>query len=135
MKSSTAIEFEKKGNKIMYKVNSSIMEKIDEVISAIKKCKTEKCQEKLTKGKKIIQITDTEEDVWEVEKCYFSDNPPFQRMKRSSLELVRKQLQTKENSKPHQGTAALGITQNLTKSLLPADKKGIFSISSQNRRN
>ena len=118
------------------------MEKIYEVISAIEKCKTEKCQEKLTKGKKIIlkqqklsRITDREEDVWEVEKCYFSDNPPIQRMKRSSLELVRKQLQTRENSKLHQGKAALGITQNLTKSVLPADKKSIFSISSQNRRN
>ena len=28
-------------------------------------------------------------------------------------------------------TVALGITQNLTKSVLPADKKGIFNVSAQ----
>ena len=29
------------------------------------------------------------------------------------------------------GTVALGITQNLKKSVFPADKKGIFNISTQ----
>ena len=79
----------------------------------------------------------------------------IQRMKNSSLELVGKQLQTKRKGKQiskkikrnsfgmsplsekipksltnHiKDTVALGITQNLKKSVLPVDKKGIFNIS------
>ena len=79
-------------------------------------------------------------------------------MKNSSLELVGKQLQTKRKGKqkikkikrnsfgiltPLSGKipkyltnqtkniVALGITQNLKKSVLPADKKSILDISAQ----
>ena len=78
-------------------------------------------------------------------------------MKNSSLELVGKQLQTKRKGKQigkeikrnsfgipllsekipkslanhTKDTVALGITQNLKKYVLPADKKGIFNISAQ----
>ena len=54
IKSSTVPEFKNKGNKIRYEANNSIMEKIDEAISAIEKGKIERCQEKLAEGKKII---------------------------------------------------------------------------------
>ena len=81
IKSSTVPEFKNKGNKIRYEENNSIMEKIDEAISAIEKGKIERCQEKLAEGKKIIlkqqkllRIADREEDGWEIVKCYLSDD-------------------------------------------------------------
>ena len=81
IKSSTVPEFKNKGNKIRYKASNSIMEKIDEAISAIEKNEIERCQEKLAEGKKIIlkqqkllRIADREEDGWEVVKCYLSDD-------------------------------------------------------------
>ena len=80
MKRSTVPEFKNKGNKIRYEANNSIMEKIDEAISAIEKGKIERCQENL-EGKKIIfkqqkllRIGDREEDGWEVVKYYLSDD-------------------------------------------------------------
>ena len=80
IKSSMVPEFKNKENKIRYEA-SSIMEKIDEAISAIENSKTERCQEKLTEGKKVIfkqqktlRIADREEDGWEVVQCYLSDN-------------------------------------------------------------
>ena len=45
MKSSTVPEFKNKGNKIRYEANNSIMEKIDEAISATEKGKIERCQD------------------------------------------------------------------------------------------
>ena len=42
------------GRKIRYEANKSIMEKIDETISAIEKGKIDRCQEKLAEVKKII---------------------------------------------------------------------------------
>ena len=79
----------------------------------------------------------------------------IQRMKNSSLELVGKQSQTKRKEKQiskkikrnsfgmshlsekipksltnhTKYTATLGITENLKKSVLPVDKKGIFNVS------
>ena len=53
IKSSTVPEFKNKGNKIRYEANNSIMEKIDEAISAIEKGKIERCQEKLAEDNKI----------------------------------------------------------------------------------
>ena len=72
--SSTVPEFKNKRNKIKFEANSSIMEKIDEVISAIKNGKIERCQE-LAEGKKLklLRIADREEDRWEVIKCHLSD--------------------------------------------------------------
>ena len=71
----------KKGRKIRYEANKSIMEKIDETISAIEKGKIDRCQEKLAEVKKIIlkqqkllRITDREVDGWKVVKCYLSDD-------------------------------------------------------------
>ena len=81
IKSSTVPEFENKENKIRFEANNSIMEKIEEAISTIEKCKIERCQEMLAEGKKIIhkqqkllRIADREEDGWEVVKCYLSDD-------------------------------------------------------------
>ena len=81
IKSSAVPEFKNKENKIRYEANNSIMEKIDEAISSIEKAKIERCQEKLAEGKKIIlkqqkllRIADSEEDGWEVVKCYLSDH-------------------------------------------------------------
>ena len=82
---------------------------------------------------------------------------PIQRMKNSSLELVGKQLQTKKKREANKqkdekkqcqnaslsekipksltnhikDTVALGITQNLKKSVLSVDKKDISNISAQ----
>ena len=92
-----------KGNKNRYKANNSIMEKIDEVISAIEKVKVERCQKKLAEGKKIIlkqkllRIADREEDGWEVVKCYLSDDRAFD--SEDEKELVGKQLERKRKGK------------------------------------
>ena len=74
-------EFRNKGNKIRYEANKSIMEKINEAVSAIEKGKIKRCQQKLAEGKKIIlkqqkllRIADREKDGQEVVKCYLSDN-------------------------------------------------------------
>ena len=111
MKRSTVPEFKNKGNKIRYEANNSIMEKIEEAISAIEEGKIERCQEKLAEGKKIIlkqqkllRIADREEGRWEVVKCYLpddlaSDSDSCFRFKNSSLELVGKQLQAKRKGK------------------------------------
>ena len=81
IKSSTVPEFRNKGNKIRYKANNSIMEKIDEAISAIEKAKIETCQEKLAEGKniflkqqKLLRIADRKDGGWEVVKSYLSDD-------------------------------------------------------------
>ena len=81
IKRSTVPEFKNKENKIRYEANNSVMEEIDEAISAIEKGEIERCQEKLAEGKKVVlkqqkllRIADREEDGWEVVKCYFSDN-------------------------------------------------------------
>ena len=92
-----------KGNKNRYKANNSIMEKIDEAISAIEKGKVERCQKKLAEGKKIIlkqkllRMADREEDGWEVVKCYLSDDLASD--SEDEKELVGKQLQTKRKGK------------------------------------
>ena len=51
IESSTIREFKSKGNKIRYEANSNILEKMDDVINAIKKAHTSRCQEKLKEGK------------------------------------------------------------------------------------
>ena len=108
IKISIVPEFKNKGNKIRYEANNTIMEKIDEAISAIEKGKIERCQEKLAEGKKIIpkqqkvlRITDREErtDRKSSNAIYQTILLPIQRMKNSSLELVGKQLQTKIKGK------------------------------------
>ena len=79
IKSSTVPEFKNKRNKIRYEANNSIMEKIDETISAIEKGEIEGCQEKSAEGKEIIlkhqkllRTADREEDEWDVVKYYLS---------------------------------------------------------------
>ena len=81
IESCTVPQFKNKGNKIRYEGNKSIMEKIDETTSAIEKLKTERCQEKLTEGKKtilkqkkLLRIADRDEEGWEVEKCHLSED-------------------------------------------------------------
>ena len=50
IKSSTIPEFKSKGNKIRYKANSNVLEKIDDAINSIKKGHIERFQEKLKEG-------------------------------------------------------------------------------------
>ena len=77
--SSTIPEFKCKSNKICYKANNNILQKIDDAIIFIEKEHIERCQEKLKEGKafilkqqKLIRIVDR--DGWEVVKCYLSDD-------------------------------------------------------------
>ena len=131
----------KKGNKIKYEANNSIMEKIDKAIRAIEKGKIERCQEKLAEGKKIFlkqqklsRIADMEEDEWEVVKFR-----RIQRKKNSSLELVGTQLQTKRKGKQISKKIKKKLFRNVEmsplsekiQSVLPVDKKDIFNISAQ----
>ena len=98
IKSSAVPKLKNKGNKIRHKANNSIMEKIDEAISATEKVKVERCQEKLTEGKRIIlklqkllRITDRDEDGWEVVKCYLSDNLAFDSEDEKQLSRARRE--------------------------------------------
>ena len=79
IKSFTIPEFKSKGNKIRYKANNNILEKIDDAINAIEKRHNERCQERLKEGKalipkqqKLMGIVDREEARWEVVNCYLS---------------------------------------------------------------
>ena len=106
IKSSTVPEFKNKGNKIRYEANNSIMEKIDEAISAIEKGKIDRCQEKLTEGKKIIlkqqkllRIADREENGWEVAKCYLSDDFASDSEDEKQLSRARREAAAKKKEK------------------------------------
>ena len=110
------------------------------------------------KQKKLLRIADREEDGWEVVKCYLSDDlasdsedeKQLSRACRQAAANKKKREENKQKDKKKQfrnaplaekipkflanhtkDTVALGITQNLPKSVLPADKKGIFNISAQ----
>ena len=106
----------------------------------------------------MLRTADREEDVWEVVKCYLSndlasdseDEKQLSKTCREAAESKKKKEANKQKDKKEQfrntpplrkipkslahhtkDTVALGITQNLKKSVLPADKKGIFNISAQ----
>ena len=108
----------------------------------------------------MLRITDREEDGWEVVKCYLSDDlasdsegeKQLSRARREAAANKKKREANKQKDKKKQfrnalpplsekiptslrnhikDTVALGITQNLKKSVLPVDKKEIFNISAQ----
>ena len=107
---------------------------------------------------KLLRIVDRETGRWEVMKCYFSEDfasnsdngKQLSRACRvTSINKKKREANKKKDKKKHfwdaffplknqkslenhtKGTVALGIIQNLTKSVLPADKKGIFNIFAQ----
>ena len=106
----------------------------------------------------MLRTADREEDVWEVVKCHLSndlasdseDEKQLSKTCREAAESKKKKEANKQKDKKEQfqntpplrkipkslahhakDTVALGITQNLKKSVLPVDKKGIFNISAQ----
>ena len=106
----------------------------------------------------MLRIADREEGRWEVMKCYLSDDFAFDsdngkqlsRACRVTAANKKKRETNKQKDKKKQfwngplpvknpkslenhtkDTVALGTIQILTKSVLPADKKGIFNISAQ----
>ena len=54
IKSLTIPEFKGKGNKIRYKVDNNILQKIDDAMNVIEKGHIERCQERLKEGKTLI---------------------------------------------------------------------------------
>ena len=137
IKSSTVAEFKNKGNKIRYKVNNSIMETIDEAIIAIEKGKIERCQEKLTEGKKIIlkqqkllRIADRQEDGWAVVKCYLSDDlvsnsedeKQLSRARREAAANKKKREANKQKDKKNQLWNVPPLPEKILKSLVNPPK-------------
>ena len=112
----------------------------------------------------MLRIADREENGWEVVKCYLSDDlasdsvdeKQHSRARREAAANKKKREANKRKGKkkqfrnvprllPEQNSKSvanhtkdavpLGITQKLTKSVLPADKKGIFNISAEIEEN
>ena len=107
----------------------------------------------------MLRIADREEDGWEVVKCYLSDDlasdseveKQLSGARREAAANKKKREANKQRDKKRhfrnapplsenipkslanytKDTVPLGITQNLKKSVLPADKKGIFNTSAQ----
>ena len=107
IKNLTIPEFKGKGNKIRYKVDNNILQKIDDAMNVIEKGHIERCQERLKEGKtlilkqqKLIRIAERGEDGWEVVKCYLSDDlSSDSEDEKQLIRLVGRQLLTKRNEK------------------------------------
>ena len=80
-KSKKVPEFKREGNKIRYKINEDILEKVEDAIKAIDQNDLDDAKEALEGGKKIITkqqklicLADREDNGWEVVKHYLSDD-------------------------------------------------------------
>ena len=106
----------------------------------------------------MLRVTDKEEDGWEVAKYFLSDDLVYNSENKKQLSRARREAAAKKKKReaskqklkkklrnvpllPEKNprslanhtkdTAALVITQKLTKSVFPADKNGIFNMSAQ----
>ena len=107
----------------------------------------------------MLRVTDREEDGWEVAKCFLSDDLVYNSENKKQLSRARREAAAKKKKReaskqklkkkklgnvpllPEKNprslanhtkdTAALVITQKLTKSVFPTGKNGIFNMSAQ----